>query len=372
MLLCGVCLPSMSQGKSRAGSTTPTLPTAFDDLHVGIALHDPETGQIVDATTELEQLYGYPTPELRKMDLSTLSANTYGDSQHGFTRRIQATTDGSPQTFEWRIKRQDGQLCWVEITLTTRPHNGVRYVLAEVTEITDYKHNDRRVSLFQRVLRHNLRNEISVIGGFADQLTDSADTVSVDTCGKKITTAAQKLSGVVESIKQIEATITTDNTTRSRRSVNTAVTDVAADVRAAYPTATIHVAEKTPLWVDIDETFDYAIQHAIENGIEHADRDAPTVTVKINRSPNTGRVEIRIEDENPPIPPMELTALDDQQQTTPTRHGSGCGLFVMKWCIESLGGELRIERGESEETSGNTVYCYLPPQSPPEEGATAA
>ena len=356
----------MPNRRSPADQPTPQLPAAFTDLHVGIAVHDPSSGRIVDANDALERLYGYTTAELRAMDLSAVSANTYGDSQHEFTRRVRTATTGSPQTFEWRIKRQDGQLRWVEITLTTQPHDGVTYVRAEVTEITNHKHNDRRMSLLQRVLRHNLRNEISVISGFADQLTDPASTIPVDICGAKITTAAQKLSRVVESMKQIEETITTDSTAHARRSVKSAVDRVAADVRRAYPAATIRVTEHTALWVDVNKAFDHAIRHALENGIEHADRDAPTVTVEIDESPNTGRVEIRIDDEGPPIPPMELYALDDHHKTTPTCHGSGCGLFVMKWCLESLGGELRIEPASE---CGNSVYFYLPPKSPPDGDA---
>ena len=357
-------MTAMSEGRSRADSTEPTMPAAFDNLHIGIGLHDPETGRIVDANDRLTQLYGYTIPELRTLDLSVLSANTYGDSQHEFTRRVRTATNGSPQTFEWRIKRQDGQLRWVEITLTTRPHDDVTYVRAEVSEITNYKHNDRRMSLLQRVLRHNLRNEISVISGFADQLTDPASTIPVETCQTKITTAAQRLSRVVESITQIDETITTDTTARSRRSVKSAVDGVAADLRHTYPAATIRVTEHTALWIDVDNAFDHAVRHALENGIEHADRDTPTVTVEIDESPNTGRVEIRIDDEGPPIPAMELYALDDHHKTTPTCHGSGCGLFVMKWCLESLGGELRIEPASE---CGNSVYFYLPPKSPPDD-----
>ena len=357
----------MSKGRSPADRPTPQLPTAFNDLDIGIAVHEPRTGRIVDANDALERLYGYTTPELQTRAIATFSANTYGDGQQAITRRLRATAEGCPQTFEWRIKRSDGQFRWVEITFTHYPHNGIPYVLAEVTDITDYKHNDRRVSLLQRVLRHNLRNEISVVEGFADQLTDPAPTPTIDTCAEKITTSARKLARVAESMKQIEATITSEAATRSRRSVKTAVGDIADDVRAAYPAATINVIETTPLWIDIDEAFGYAIRHALENGVEHAECAAPTVRVEIDESPNTGRVEIRIDDENPPIPPMELCALDDHQATTPTCHGSGCGLFVMKWCLESLGGELRIEPASDR---GNSVYVYLPPQSPPEGDAT--
>jgi hypothetical protein len=36
----------------------------------------------------------------------------------------------------------------------------------------------------------------------------------------------------------------------------------------------------------------------------------------------------------------------------------------MKWCVESLGGEVRFERSEK----GNDVYFYLPPEASPDEG----
>ena len=351
----------MSKGCSPADRSVPQLPAAFDDLRGAIALHEPNTGRIVDANERAAELYGYTTAELRELDLSTLSANTYGESQHGVARRVQSTAEGSPQTFEWRIKRKNGQLRWVEMTLTAHPQNGQPYVLAEATDITDHKHNDRRISLLQRVFRHNLRNEISVIAGFADELVDPAGTTPAATCAEKISTAARTLSRVAESMKQIEATITNDAATRSRRSVGVAVRDIATEVQAAYPAATINVIEATPLWVDINESFDHALRHALINGVEHADCEAPIVTVEIDESPNTGRVELRIDDKNPPIPQMELAALDDQQATTPTSHGSGCGLFVIKWCLESLGGELRIEPASDR---GNSVYFYLPPKAP--------
>lgn len=367
MRLTPVLKPVMSKGRSPADRTVPKLPTAFDNLHVGIALHDPNTGRIVDANERLERLYGYTTAALREMDITVVSANTYGDTQQEITRRIQATVDTSPQTFEWRIKPKSGRLRWVEMTLSTFPQNGRTYVLAEVTDSTDHKHNDRRVSLLQRVLRHNLRNEINVITGFAGELVDAAATTPVETCAEKIDTSARNLSRVAESVKQIEATITSEATTRTRRSAKAAVENIATDVRATHPTATITVVEAPPLWVDVDKTFDYAIRHAIENGIEHADCEAPTVNVTIGESPNTGRVEIQIDDDAPSIPPMELSALDDQQVTTTTYHGSGCGLFVMKWCIESLGGELRIEPATDR---GNSVYFYLPARAPPVDNST--
>jgi signal transduction histidine kinase len=96
--------------------------------------------------------------------------------------------------------------------------------------------------------------------------------------------------------------------------------------------------------------------------IHSASLSEPTVSIRIDESPNTGRVEIKISDTGPPIPQMELTALDEYSETTSTTHGSGVGLFVMKWCVEALGGELRFAE---KRPRGNSVYVYLPPKADP-------
>ncbi len=105
------------------------------------------------------------------------------------------------------------------------------------------------------------------------------------------------------------------------------------------------------------------MSHALENAIVHAESDRPTVEVVIGPSPNTGRAEIRIVDDGPPIPANETDALDEFTETTSTSHGSGVGLFVMKWCIESLDGEIAFDRHDA---GGNVVSFYLPPREPSE------
>jgi PAS domain S-box-containing protein len=347
----------MSTGPQRHDGVT--LPDEFDTLRVGTVLHDPETGAILDANPQLEELYGYPAETLREMRFEAISANTYPETQAAVDRRIAAAAEGTPQSFEWRIKRADGRLIWVSINLTRIRIEGQPYVLGEVADITEYKHNDRRVRLFYRLLRHNLRNDINVITGFADHVESVAETEAAATAAGKIKTAATNLSRVSESVKQIETTITHDQSHWSRRAAVDVVTDTVEGFDPGEAAQHIDIDEQAQMWIAVDNAFDHALTHAIENAIVHAETPEPSVRIVVDESPNTGRVEIRIEDECPPIPEMELAALDEYTETTTTSHGSGVGLFVMKWCIESLGGELKIERRRGR---GNTVYFYLPPK----------
>lgn len=59
-----------------------------------------------------------------------------------------------------------------------------------------------------------------------------------------------------------------------------------------------------------------------------------------------------------------MRVLDAPGENTSTAHGTGVGLFVMKWSVESLGGEIAFERADDR---GNVVIFHLPPEAPPDD-----
>ena len=227
---------------------------------------------------------------------------------------------------------------------------------------TEYKINDRKLGLFYRLLRHNLRNDIDVIPGYADRIDSEREAGKLATNAEIIRETANGLTGIVDSVKQIEETLTREDVERRLTRVAVVVENVADEYRDAYPHASISLTERKALWVKTDEELRHVLEQTIENAVVHNGWPEPSVEVRIDESPNTGRVEIEVSDTGPPIPPMELTALDEYTETTPTEHGSGAGLFVMKWCVEALGGELGFAENRPR---GNSVYIYLPPKAPP-------
>ena len=167
-----------------------------------------------------------------------------------------------------------------------------------------------------------------------------------------IRSRGKNLGNIATSVKQIEHAVTDSQTNVVRVSAASAVRDVTNRIGAEHPNADIRVSERKRMWIDINDAFEYALAHAVENAIVHSNDEAPVVEITVGPSPNTGRAEIRIEDANSPIPPEEIAALFSPIVTTSTSHGSGIGLFMMKWCVESLGGEVLFE---SRDSGGNAV-----------------
>jgi len=338
----------------------PQLPEAYETLNVGIVLFDSDSGAILDANDELESLFGYRIAELRTMDPDRFSANTFSTEPDEPLERIRRTAAGDPQEFKWRVKRADGELIWVRFHLSRIELAGSTYVLAEVHDITAHYTASRRSGLLSRLLRHNVRNDVNVIAGCAQQILTVSRDKQVQQHAKNVRSKAMDFVEMTDSIRQIDQAAATDRVSEPGRAVDAIVT-VVEHIRDDYPTAEISVTEQQRMRISTASAFDHALRHAIENAIVHSTDETPAVDVSVGASPNTGRVEIGVADDNPPIPTTELDALDEFTETTSTNHGSGVGLFVMKWCIESMGGELEIDRGDRE---GNLVSFYLPPEVP--------
>jgi PAS domain S-box-containing protein len=350
------------------------LPPSYDALGVGVALFDAADATVESANDRLESLTGYSTEQLRDLTVDRYTANTYRFSAAEFADRLAEAAAGGSPDFTWRIKRRDGELVWVRASLSPwrgdggqerdgdGDETGAKHVLAEVRDISEHYAASRRETLFWRVLRHNLRNEANKIIGYTGEILRTTDDDGVREAAADAREAAMELGGVATSVKEIQQAVSRSEPQRSHRRAAAAARDVVAALEPSYPDAEFAVGERRPMWIRVDAAFDHALRHAVENAVRHADEPDPTVEVTVRPSPNTGRVEIRVADPNPHIPEAEVDALDAFGEVTNTRHGTGVGLFVMKWCIESLGGELEFERRDPR---GNVVRLYLPARERP-------
>ncbi|WP_137290046.1 sensor histidine kinase [Natronorubrum halophilum] len=341
-------------------SESVTLPEIFDDLTVGIIVHDPQTGEILDVNDQIEQLYGHSGAVIREMNVEDFTAPSTRFSQNEAVRLIRAAADGDPQTFEWRVERVNGELLWVCANLKRTTIDATPVVIAEIRDITRYKARERRLRLLSRVVRHNLRNETNLLMGYADRIQSAIKEDTFETEIGTILDIAAEIGTLSDSIRQIEEIAEPSATQRHPMNIGDVVREQVEEGRSEYPKADLTVDVRSEVHVNADRALHYAIRHAIENAIVHNDRETPSVTVVITEDANAGQGEIRFIDNGPFIPEIEIDALDDEVPTSSTYHGSGVGLWVMKWCVDSLGGELSFERRSPR---GNIVRFLLPQAS---------
>ncbi|MBZ6495788.1 PAS domain-containing sensor histidine kinase [Haloterrigena longa] len=339
-----------------------SVPGIFDGMTVGITVHDPETGEIIDMNERVEQLYGYSKSELRTMSIEEYTAPSSQFTKKEAVDRIRTAARGDPQTFEWKVKRKNGEYRWISVHLTRTTIGGTKCIIAEINDITEYKTREQLIQLLNRVIRHNLRNDMNLLIGYADRIKTAIQNDQLQEEVDTILNIASEVGTLSDSLDQIERIVEPGTTEREPTNLRTVVETCASETLSENTAVDISVTGPSDIWVTADEGLRYAIEHGIENAVTHNDSETPTVTLTVTEDPENGFGVVRIMDNGPPIPDMEIEVLDDETVMKSTYHGSGVGLWVMKWCVDSLGGELSFE---AKTPRGNVVQIALPQTDQP-------
>lgn len=243
----------------------------------------------------------------------------------------------------------------VDLTIAPVEDNGeVTHYVAIERDVTEPKRDDQRLEVFNRVLRHNVRNAVTVVDGNARRIGDQCDDAAVQTLVERITSWAGNLRSAVEKVRTVERAIASDRS--DAMNVRTLFTTVHDSTAAETTTASVAVDVPTDLWVIGNHTLKAAIEEAIHNAVEHGGTE-PTITVGASiRSDD--RVDITVADDGPGVPDYERQVLETGEESD-LNHGSGLGLWVMQWVVTSLGGDVTITDG----ADGGTVVTFTLPRA---------
>ncbi len=228
-----------------------------------------------------------------------------------------------------------------------------------LSDVTREREREQRLEVLNRVLRHNLRNEMTVILGFADFIAERADDAEVREWAETIAESGRSLSDIGEKAREFDKL-------RKREpdlgpvDVDALVEGVRQDLDASFPGADVEYDVRTERSPHADAGFlRVALQNLLENAVEHgansgdaADHDDTPVSLVITDDGDAVRIDVR--DDGPGIPEAEYRPVMAGEESA-LNHGSGIGLWIVKWCVEAVGGELRFDGSD-----GTTVSVLLP------------
>lgn len=221
-------------------------------------------------------------------------------------------------------------------------------------DVTDRNAYEQRLEVSNRVLRHNLRNDLNVVRGYADLLSETAETPRERRMTETIDQTAAGLVSLSEKLRRAIAL--------ERRDEHVAVDDVPAVVerlvdsfRRENPDVTFALDATDPAQVDgIGESeFILAVRNLLENAVEHNDHADLEITITVETT--SERVRIVVHDTGAGLPEDELAVLESNTETK-LQHSSGIGLWLTKWIVQAGDGELAI----GERTDGTHITIDLP------------
>lgn len=209
-----------------------------------------------------------------------------------------------------------------------------------------------RLSVLNRILRHDVRNKTNIILGNAELLRSDATD---DEALAAIEDAANTMVEIADRARRVQSIV--ERQTPEPIDLEECLQDIVGACRTEYPEASISVTTEANATVStfpvirtvIGELLDNALAH---NPLPESDRLA-TVTVQ----PGTGKmVELVVTDNGPGIPQREQRVFAHETET-PLEHSRGTSLWLARWVAQESGGEVRIDPSSEE---GTTVVVALP------------
>lgn len=219
-----------------------------------------------------------------------------------------------------------------------------------------------RLSVLNRVLRHDIRTNVTIIRGNAQQIVD--EEVPPKEAARVIRRQAVDLYHMSEEARRLETVIAEDDPVLETVDVARVAGERARELDREFPDATVVTDLPERAVARVSPMIDAAIENIIRNDIEH---DPGDPHVEVGCRVREDAVELTVRDRGPGIPAPELRVLERGAETD-LEHASGLGLWLTNWVVAASDGA--IEFGDGDD--GTEITIRLPRGQPPYTSASSA
>lgn len=236
-----------------------------------------------------------------------------------------------------------------QVTMLREGPAGPLGALISLRDVTDREQREQRLSVLNRILRHNLRNKVDVLRSHAEAL----ESTRADEHTKAVVDTADDIAALGRNARRIDRFVA-DEGVDTPVDIPSLIADLVDDVTESTESPPVSIDGPDTLAVKTNRrALTAAVRSALENATEYA---ASSVQLTVESTDSGCRIQIA--DDGPGIPADELASLAETTET-PLQHGTGLGLWQLKWAVTTIGGELSFDTED-----GTTVTFTVPDRRP--------
>lgn len=302
-------------------------------------------GTIVAANDTMARAFNTTQAELVGQQLSSILPEDVAANRRTQSRR--AITAGSVVTFQDSI----GLRHFHNIVVPLATGGEAESVQIVTREITIQKHNEEQLrrkkeelTFINRIVSHDIKNDVSVISGWAEVLADHTDADATEMVDRIKTTSDHiaELAGLAKDfVDSIEGTTDVD---LEAIDLGEIVTTEVSKLRSKHDDATVTVADDIDTAVRANELLSSVVGNLLTNAIRHNDAPAPEIEITATTTATT--IVLRIADNGPGVPDSEKEAIFEKGRKGADSPGSGIGLYLVSKLVGQYNGEIWVEDNE--------------------------
>lgn len=224
---------------------------------------------------------------------------------------------------------------------------------SDVTERERYRRElevtTEQLEALNRLVRHDIRNDMAVVLGWIDTLPDDLDD-PVDDVFERVRRRSEHVVDLTENASELVDAVTDDEEAdtepldlRRQRELELEA------ARENHPHAEFHISGDLPdVMVSANEMLSSVFRNLLNNAVTHNDEETPEIMISGETDGDT--VRIRIADNGPGIPDEQKDAIFGKGEKGLDSPGTGIGLYLVATLVNQYRGQVWVEDNEPEGT----------------------
>lgn len=304
-------------------------------------------GRVVDGNPAAETLFG--------RDLADAIGRPLASAFPALAEAMDEASDGAGP-FRTEFERREGNAVRhydVRVSPLRRGFGAVTGRLVSLRDVTEQRQREQQLEVLNRLLRHNFRNDATVVRGNAsllrDEISDPVAKEHLDTIRRTVEEMIERnerFASLTERLDEPDGGVT---------DLSARLEALVAAKRRRNPHAEIAFDRTEDARVEGGSVVVSAVDELLSNSIQHSDAETPLVRVSVEHHAESGAVRIAVSDNGPGIPDYETRPIERGTETA-LEHGSGVGLWVATWIVREADGSIDF----AETDDGTTVTVWLP------------
>jgi PAS domain S-box-containing protein len=318
-----------------------------------------------------EDLTGYSREELIGSTTSkVLDPEAMAERRELILELLNEESERQSHAWQSTLHTADNSQLPVEVNFAALEYgNDFIGIVGSARDISERRRREQELSVLSRVLRHNLGNKVNIIQGYAEVIEDHVADESALDYTERIRRTSEKLIQQSEKARDIHDLLQEWPPEKHPRDVTTVIWDVVTELEMEYPDVNFTLNLPDSAWARLPDQFQMAVEELLQNAIDHAGKDDPTVRVTVEApegdgeddAVGNGTITIAVDDDGPGIPEHEIDVLSSEEET-PLAHSEGIGLWMVTWIVNASDGELAFEESD---LGGTRVRLEFPRTEPP-------
>jgi PAS domain S-box-containing protein len=317
---------------------------AVDEAPIGVTISDPslDDNPLIYVNDKFCELTGYAREEAVGRNCRYLQGELTDERT---VERVRRAIDArEPVSVVLRNYRKDGTEFWnaLHVAPVRNEEGDLVNFIGFQQDVSDRVERDRQLTTLDRYLRHNLRNEMSIVQGLAEQIRTEGDA-ELSSYADQIQSSVESLLRNVEKQRRI-VQILQEDTQLQEFDLVSLLDSIVDEYANVYPEAELSLSGPDSVTVSATEQLPEALSELVENAVRHNDTESPTVSLEVTAE--AGHVTVEVADDGPGITDMDVNVLTGADDETAIYHGGGLGMWLVYLVLHRSRGSVHYSEND--------------------------